>query len=263
MEKSRKTLKVGLEAGRDPIRRTMHVLTWMADQEGTGHGVREIAVNLGMQPSTISRLMAQLADMSLVSRDVETGRYSLGLELIRLGTIAARKVDVAERARPYLVELSERSGESSYLGVYDASGRRMMRVDSVASSNPLQYVVAINKWVDVLRGASGKAILAYLPEDEVQSILAAEPSAAEGWPQMKDELAAIRADGFACTRSERTPGAVGVAAPIFDARGRVFGDIFITIPESRFDPEREQELGRLVRQAADSTTAAMGGSRKF
>lgn len=247
------------ESGRDPLRRTFLVLDWMARQPETQQGVREIAGALEMQASTVSRLLAQMADVGAVRRDEATGRYSLGLDLIRLGALAAAKLDVATTARPHMARLTELSGESSYLSVYDALRRRMMRVDTVPSPNPLRYVVAMNQWVDIVRGASGQAILAFLPHAEIDAAVAEALTSGVMAEPVLENLSQIRADGYACTSGQRTAGAVGIGAPIFDSRVRVIGDVFLTIPESRFDPGGQTALGSLVRETAERITAGIAG----
>ncbi len=246
------------ERAREPIRRTLIVLDWLCRQPQNWVGVLEIAAGLGMQPSTISRLLKELQELGLVRRDPASGRYGVGLELVRLGALATAKLDIAVIARPHLAALTAASGESSYLGLYDPGRRQMMRVETVPSPNPLRYVVAMHQWVDVVRGASGKAILAFLPPGEAQEIVDDLVPSTEATPFL-EQLAGIRARGYACTRGQRTPGAVGVGAPIFDSRGEVAGDVFITIPESRFDPASESRLGELVLTAAQQVTRDIAG----
>ena len=249
--------------GRDPLRRMFQVLDWMARQTGSHHGVREIAHALCMQPSTVSRLLSQMAELGVVQRHADTGQYSLGLELVRLGALAAAKLDLPTVARPHLVELTKESGENSYVSVYDPDRRQMMRIDTVPSPNPLRYVVAMNQWIDVVRGASGQGILAFLPESEIRLILSEAGLSRERQRSLMKELERVRARGYACTRGQRTPGAVGVASPIFDSRLRVVGDVFLTIPESRFDPSQQTSLGQLVRRAGERITEGLGGPATY
>lgn len=247
------------ESGRDQLGRAFRVLEWMAEQPDNSHGVRQIASALDMQPSTISRLMSQLSALGLARRDEETSRYALGLELVRLGALASAKVDLVSIARPQLIWLTGKIDENSYLCIYDSIGRRMMRVDRVPSSNPLRYEVSMNQWIDVIRGASGQAILAFLPREEIAAIAAEGSSGVSLTDSVLHGLERARIDGYVCTRGQRTPGAVGIGSPIFDSRGKVAGDVFITIPESRFESSREQELGELVRTAAMRITEGIAG----
>jgi DNA-binding IclR family transcriptional regulator len=77
---------------------------------------------------------------------------------------------------------------------------------------------------------------------------------------LEAEAARIRARGYAYSQGQRSRGAVGFGAPLFDAAGDVFGDVCITIPEGRFDPAQEPKLGGLRVAAAADITADLQGA---
>jgi DNA-binding IclR family transcriptional regulator len=108
-------------------------------------------------------------------------------------------------------------------------------------------------------GATGLAILAFLPEPERRAIYAAGlPRLTTATIVSADELEAtcaqIREYGHARSVAQRLTGAAAVAAPVLDSEGAVFGDVSVTIPEQRFDPSREEPLARRVRAAAARVT---------
>ena len=78
--------------------------------------------------------------------------------------------------------------------------------------------------------------------------------------ELEAESAGIRARGYAYSRGQRSRGAVGFGAPLFDAAGDVFGDVCITIPEGRFDPAQEPKLGSVLVAAAADITADLHGA---
>jgi DNA-binding IclR family transcriptional regulator len=83
-------------------------------------GVSEMAETLGVHKSTASRLAAALERAGFLSR---TGkRYRLGVELIRLGTIALRSFDVVAAMQPAMEKLSQQTGETVNLAVPDSGG---------------------------------------------------------------------------------------------------------------------------------------------
>jgi DNA-binding IclR family transcriptional regulator len=77
--------------------------------------------------------------------------------------------------------------------------------------------------------------------------------------RMACALREIRDRGYAITRGQRIPGAVGLAAPIFGPNGDVLGDIATSIPEQYFDKASERRIARLVLQCAIDTTTEIGG----
>lgn len=242
-------------------------MRYLAESPAPHLGVRELAKALDMQPSTVSRLLSALHAERFVQRDPKTGGYSPHLELMRLGLLISQKLDVRKVARPHMDAIVAACDESVFLGVYDPATQQMLRVESVQSSNPLRYVVELDKWTEVYQGASGLGIVAFLAPDERESILELADQNATGdkpWlrrTELEPLLETFREQGYAITHGRRKEGAVGVSAPIFDAGGGVVGDVILTIPNVRFESEREPEYASLVIEAADAITADIGGVR--
>jgi DNA-binding IclR family transcriptional regulator len=112
-------------------------------------------------------------------------------------------------------------------------------------------------------GSSGKGILAFLPADEREAILDALPDPIPGRvpvtkARLRRELEAARRRGHVVSHGERFEGAIGVSAPIRDARGRVVGDLIATWPDNRTSPEKEAATGTIVRAAADEVSRRLG-----
>jgi DNA-binding IclR family transcriptional regulator len=249
---------------RDPLGHSFLLLRWMADQPAAQFGVRELAGALEMQPSTVSRLLTKMSRERLVKRDPTSGEYALGLELVRLGLLASQKLDIRTVARPYLDEVAAQCNETTILGVYDPTRREMLRVDKVASSHPLTYTVRMDAWTEVYRGASGLAIMAYLPDSEREPLLAvADAEAVNDQPwlrrsDLENELNEIKNRGYACTHGRRMREAVAVAAPIFGIENGVVGDVIVTIPEVRWPDYREQDVAAMVMRAAAAISSELG-----
>src|SRR3546814_16357197 len=99
----------------------------------------------------------------------------------------------------------------------------------------LTYQNDLHRPLSLYWGASGKAILAFLPDDEIEQILrreGASPASGEKPPSLRArmaELREVRARGYAISEGQKLPGARGVAAPVFDAKG-VFGCLCMTSP---------------------------------
>jgi DNA-binding IclR family transcriptional regulator len=246
---------------RDPVGRVFQVLRHMVEQPQGEFGVREIAKCCGMQPSTVHRALASLVDEGLVER-LDGDTYKVGLELLRLGNLAQKKVDVRTVARPELHSIVEACNETVLLGLYDPRKRLMVRVDSVQSQHPLRYVFDLFQWTEIHRGASGLAILAHLPAAERAEILRqAENDTNTPWvgkAAAETELAEIRQQGYAITHGRRVPGAVGIAAPIFDHRSRVIGDLIMTVPQQRYTDKLGKQYVDLIVSAARRISRDIG-----
>jgi DNA-binding IclR family transcriptional regulator len=244
---------------RDPVTRAFAVLLWMADAPGSSWGLREIAKSVGMPPSTLHRVLAHLQESGLVQQDAETDRYSLGLGFLRLTWKAADRHPVREVALPWMQQLVDATGETALLALYDPVRQEMLLAATIDSPHPIRQMRQVAEWLPVTAGATGRAILAFLPEAERRAILA-RPLVAMTVRTITDPdllppvLEQVRRHGYAVSTGERTPGAVGIAAPIYAADGRVVGSVGITLPEQRFGPDDERRQAALVTETARTIT---------
>jgi DNA-binding IclR family transcriptional regulator len=226
-------------------------------------GVTELARRLGLHKSTASRLLATLERRGLVEQDEETGKYRLGLVVIRLAEHAERTLDLRSIAMPELDRLARATRETTGLGVLD--GDQLLTVAQADGPN----LVAMGDWtgrcVPLHSVAAGKVLLAALPEREVmrhvrrgldrftdRTITELEP--------LLEELARVRRRGFATAFGEFDPALNAVAAPVHDARGAVIAAVDVWGPAFRITPRRVPELVQQVREAAGAISVRLGGT---
>lgn len=250
---------------RNPVARAFVVLAWMVDAAGSAWGLREIAAGVAMHPSTLYRVLAHLQEGGLVQQDPETGRYSLGLGFLRMAWKAADHHSIREVVLPWLKELADATEETALFALYDPSRQEMMFAATVDSPHPIRQIRQIAEWLPITAGATGLAILALLPDAAQRAILARPlpaftPLTATDRTTLEQTLAVVRQRGYALTRGERTPGAVGIGAPVFGPAGRVIGSVGITLPEQRFRPEDGRRQATHVIDAARKITEQLGGS---
>ncbi len=250
---------------RNPLRKVFRVLNWMADALPEGVALGETAQALGMAPSTMHRLLHQLEQEGLARQDSGTGRFHLTGEVFRFAQRVSIRFPLAGIALPIMRGLVEICGETADLNTYDPARMQMMRVVTVESPHPIRLAVEPSRWTPIYAGAAGQSTMAFLSEQERREIVArtklvpfTERTITD--PQLlEQELALIRHRGYAFSRGQRIPGAVGIAAPIWGPGGRVVGNLDLTIPEQRFDAEKVSELGRLVVEHAAQISSQMGG----
>jgi IclR family acetate operon transcriptional repressor len=252
--------------GRNPVARAFAILEWMVDAAGTSWGLREIAKGTGMHPSTLYRVLSHLEAGGLVQQDPETDRYGLGLGFLRLAWKAADRNSVREVALPAMKALVDATGETALLALSDPMRHEMLLAATVDSPHPIRQIRQVGEWLPVTAGATGLAVLAFLPEAEQRAILARPlpaitPQTITDPAALTRALARIRQQGYAITRGERTPGAVGIAAPVFGAAGNCIGSVGITLPEQRFQPEDERQQSERVIAAASAISEQLRGVR--
>lgn len=234
---------------RNPISKALRALGWLIQTSTNEVGVRELAAAMKISPSSAHRILLALADEGFVKQNPRSARYSLAVEFLRLAHIAISRAPIRQAALEPMRQLVDACNETALLGIYDSVRQEMIFAVSVESSHSLRYAIELNKWAPVFTGASGLAIMSFLNDGEIQSIIQRtklEPltdrSITEPY-RLEAEIANIREQGYAFTRGQRIPGAVGLAAPVFGGSGDVIGDICVTIPEQRFD---EASKGRLI-----------------
>ena len=223
----------------------------------------EISAATSVPRSTTYRLLARLEQRGLLKRDVRTGRYFPGLQLLKLGAVASAQMELREIAHPIVMELLRQTGETVNLSVYH-DGYRVC-VEKADSIHDIRGVIHVGKPYPLHAGAAGKAILAFLPRDAADRVFreqklprfTARTQTRRG--PLQASLAEIRRDGVAATVGERVDGATAVSAPIFDDHGAVVASLTVSGPSFRFTPERIKEYRDLVKAAANRLTRAAGG----
>lgn len=247
------------------VQRVIRLLQFVAE-EGR-FNLKDASSVIGLPSSTVHRLLQFLIRYDLIQRDTNQ-TYRISREYFRLGSLAVRKFELNEVGHDHLVELAARFGETCSFAIYLPTRGEGMVVDTVPSSHPLQYIIEpFTPWT-LAWGSLGRAMLAYLPDDEIASILAAAPSSqttkqpAPSKESMSAELAGIRALGYYTSVSQRIPGATGTAAPVLGFESRPIGSIGITIPLIRYRPEMQAEITSEVVRHARELSAALGHSEK-
>jgi DNA-binding IclR family transcriptional regulator len=221
----------------------------------------EIAEQVGMHKSTIHRLLATLESKRFINRDKTTGMYQLGFLFIELASIMLHDLDVQRWALPYLQSLSFQSGETVDLAILN--GGHVVYLQVVESSQRVKIAAAVGEQLPAFCTATGKAFLAYLPEDQVRLILAqgvtkyTENTLVSSEDMFKN-LSETRDRGFAISEQEYEKDINAVAAPIMDANGCPIAVIAIVGPAYRMSLERMLELGRIIQETAEAIAHEVG-----
>lgn len=226
-------------------------------------GVSELARRLGLHKSTASRLLATLQRRGLVEQDEESGKYRLGLVVIRLAERAERTLDLRGIALPELERLAGVTRETVSLGIVE--GDTCLTVAQVDGPNMVACADWTGRTTPLHCVASGKVLLAAMAERDVLRIArpglpARTERTITGLEALLEELARVRRRGFATALSEWIEGTNGVAVPVADARGRVIASIAVWGPAFRVTVGRVAEIVTSAREAAAAITVRLGGA---
>lgn len=227
-------------------------------------GVREIARQLELHPSTVGRMLTTMTSLGILSQDQESHRYRMGSKVLKWGEVYTSNVDLRAQARSYMEGLHGATEETISLDIPDGDAR--ICIERIESPHSLRWVARIGERMPYYASASGKVLLAFLPPAQQKKVLTMRlekltPNTTTDPRLLRQELEAIRKRGYAVSQGERVEGVSCVAAPIFDAAGKVIGAINVSGPSTRFSKEKIQQYAHLVIQASTSLSCRMGQPR--
>ena len=249
-----------LEAGIQSLERGLLVLEYLCSARDSVRLV-DIAQNLNQNTATIFRILSTLSVMGYVEQDPITEQYRPTLRILSLGNAVLSRVNVGSAARPYIVELSNKSGESVHLSIRNAFN--VVIIDKVEADASNRVAFHIGRTNSCYSTGTGKVLLAYMDPDEMEYFFETEKLQAYTVNTLTDhaalrkELEDIREKGYAVDRQENRMGFSCVAAPIWDFSGKVVAGVSVTGPNFRIE-RNIPFLSTLVREAAAKISRSLG-----
>lgn len=225
-------------------------------------GVSELARATGLHKATVHRLLRTLRALGLVELGPHGTRYRLGLRLLELGGRVLARLDLRDVARPYLAELRDRTRLTVHMAILD--GTEVVYVEKLDSPANLRMASFVGTRNPAYCTALGKAILAALPEPELQAVLAdtrfvaRTPNTITTPQALRQELEATRARGYAVDNVENEEGIRCVGAAVYSHTGRVVASISASGPIFSVTDETLEDLGRQVADTARQISRALG-----
>lgn len=216
------------------VERAIAVLHTLAEASGD-LGNNEISRRTGVNPSTVSRLLATLAADELVTRVADTGRFRLGPRLVELGNAALARIDLRQLCRPHLEALTGQTGETATLSVPYQQGT--ITVDFVQSPSSVRSVAQVGRPSIAHATATGKVFLAYSGMPPPAPMAPYTPRTVTDPAELATQLSQIRRRGWAQVVGEREEDLNALAAPVLTAAETLVGVVGLQGPSSRFGPK--------------------------
>lgn len=247
-------------AGTQSVLRALALLDAFTDDQPTWTAT-DLAEAISLNRTTTYRLLTALESMELVVRDPDSETYRLGSGLIALGSRAQRANSVREIGRIELEQLADGTGETATLEI--PSGAEMVIIEEI----PGEFVTSGSQHIGsrwpIYATSTGKAILSLATPEELAGLLP------ESWPAVTPRTIttreALRADlagsvrrGYAVAAEELELGFIAVGAPVRSVTGEPVAAISVGATVVRMSPERIDEIGRMVRQAAARISHQLG-----
>jgi DNA-binding IclR family transcriptional regulator len=233
---------------------------------GTGRlGVTELSQRLDLAKGTVHGLLRTLQHHGLVEQHADTDKYQLGPALLQLSNRYLDLSELRSRALAWSELLATRAGEAVRVGALH--GREVLIVHHVFRPDTSLQILEVGEILPLHATALGKAVLAYLPDDDRNDVLADELTRLTGHTlatpaALRRELDATRERGYALEREEAVLGEAGVAAPIFDRSAQPIGAVGVAGPRERLVRRgREREIAAAVVEAARGISRDLGAPR--
>jgi len=210
---------------------------------------------------TAHRILGSLFQHRYVERDSATKRFRLGPAALELARNAREVVDLAAVSLPALQRLARETGETALLTVIDSTRDRSVCLERVESRHPLRLSVYPGRLMPLHAGASQKALLAHMPEDDVERVASGQLE--KLWTEtltrpkgLKEDLATIRQRGWATSYEETDAGVWGIAITLLGVDGDPVAAIGLAGPRFRVSEAQEGNvlaiLDRVSRTVADA-----------
>jgi IclR family KDG regulon transcriptional repressor len=216
-------------------------------------GITEISKRTHLNKGTVYRILLTLESLGYVRRDYVANKYRLGLELFRLGSLVPAGMDFRQEALPIMRRLYEECEETVNLNV--AHEKQRVCVECIESSKAVRVFTRVGLTAPLTRGASGKVLLAFMSEAQINAITQALQEG-ESEVLLRD-LKMIREQGYAVTNCKRISGSA-VSAPIFTHNGNLVASLTISGPVDRFPEIIIKKSIGLVTAAAREISSKMG-----
>ena len=235
------------------VDRALTILEIVAAREAAG--VTEIAVELGVHKSTVSRLISVLESRGFVEQLADRGKYRLGFGILRLAGSGSWQRDLASEASGVCQSLAQDLGETVNVAILTED--RAVNISQARGP----AAISVHNWVGQITPlhatSSGKVLLAFAVGGDLGDLLGRE------LPRFTDrtitdldalvaELDRVRRQGYATTVAEYEDALNAVAVPVRDQTGEVVAAVSVAGPSYRLTPEAvESALPRLLSAAAD------------
>jgi DNA-binding IclR family transcriptional regulator len=246
--------------GVQSVDRALQIMEILARE---GHaGVSEIADEMGVHKSTVSRLLGSLLTREIVRQNNDRGKYQLGFGILRLASSIPGRLSLVREGRPVLERLADEFKETVNLAVLRSN--YAVNVDQAMGPSTLATYDWVGSLTPLHATSSGKVLLAALPAEERAEIFkkvglpARTPRTITDRAALENQLLDVSRDGYAVVHEEFEIGLTAIAVPVHNHLGTVIGAISISGPAFRFDPENTPGLIEALKDAGLQVSARMG-----
>ena len=224
-------------------------------------GISELSKRLHLPKSSVHRLASTLADSGMLEQNEETGKYRLGLVMFELGSLVRRKMDFSSTAKPELMTLREKTGETVHMTVMGATS--VIYINTLESTKSIRMTLDVGMRKPAYCTAEGKVLLAFKSSEVVDAIISfglpeRTPKTITDPVVFQKELASVRNRGYAIDDEECEVGMRCIAAPVRDHSGNVIAAISVAGPSQRLTKKILESYAAEVVESAEVISKRLG-----
>ncbi|MCK4514606.1 MAG: IclR family transcriptional regulator [Spirochaetaceae bacterium] len=260
---------MGKKEGLAPVKavgKTILIIEALAERDSVG--VTEIAELTGLAKATAFRFLNTLKDLGYVQQNGDSSQYSLTLKLFEVAGLVRSRRTILDDAKPILRSLADTTKETVHLATVE--GGHLVYLDKIESRLALKVSMmsAIGHSAPMYCTGVGKALLAFLPEEEANEILRNTelrrftPNSITDLELLKNELHRIRDVGYAQDNEEHEVGVRCIAAPILNRDKQVVAALSVSVPSVRLTNENFGQLRSKVLEAAKEIGTIVGSETR-
>lgn len=236
------------------------LMAFMMEQQN--FGVSELAERLELPKSQVSKVLATLRKYGLVQQDSATRRYSVGLRAFALGSRFMTYDRLSRESLPIIRSLVEETGHSARLSVRD--GDEVIYLIGIEGPHFIDTGWRAGTWLPWHATSAGRILLAFMPEEEVDRIVASKglkpvtKFSVSDRAKLRSILTTARKRGYDSQRNETTVGLATISVPIFGEQQLVVGALGFAFPETAIGSEDEQRYAEILHGRARLLSMRMG-----
>jgi DNA-binding IclR family transcriptional regulator len=224
-------------------------------------GVTEIAAELGVHKSTVSRIISVLEARGYVEQISDRGKYRLGFAIARLARSTSAQLDLVKQSQAACDALALESGETTNLAVLD--GDRIVNIAEAIGAAGIALRTWVGQSCPAHATSSGKVLLAALSDAEVRervgtALESFTDDTVTTWTALAAELDVVRDRGWASVREELEVGLNAVAVPVYDADAQVVAALSVSGPSYRLGEDEFDATTKRAIAAAETISRRLG-----
>jgi IclR family KDG regulon transcriptional repressor len=217
-------------------------------------GITELSEQLGLYKSNVHNIVDTFVKAGYLEQNPDNEKYRLGIKILELGNVISSNINFRKIILPYMQELADFTHETIYLGI--PNDGEVIYLDSSSPKNQLSTRSMLGVKAALYCTGIGKAMLAYLPAEVMNSVLA------KGLIKHTDhtitdrevliaELEAIRSRGFSIDNMEHEYGIKCIGMPVLNKKKQVVAGMSISGPSLRFDEDKIEEYALKLREVVN------------